>query len=429
MKPSQIFKGFSNTYCHSYSGSRTVEDIVEDLRYSLQFNDAPSFSDMQNGIVDCVGAAVITSLVLSHFFKDRTFFVVALPGVPWLHEDFWESKHTGVLEVLKNKNIRVIDSTPINGYGYGTITEYFTQRSLKKFGRGYKISPTLAFANVEEWERYIYPYFKRLSERDIASMLSIDHCRSSVSRESSYSALKHVPTGASGWAKDFFRLKARYFTKKNQTEKTREAFKKALRFTPNNVYLLREYGSFLSKNGQSQEATVVYFRAEKTKNVLIKQQKKIVASWKRHLIKLKKEEKWKQVAYYGGAIFWREQSNGLLDRGVTQDIKELNYKGIQTPLYRFSPGWFKKEGVSMGIVAASKAIRASFPQINIPTKASYGKRFRSSYVYKLPTRGKFKCIIGDKRMLKKMGCMFISQTPLEAHHVLTGMVQPEMLIT
>ena len=216
MKIDDIFKKFSDAYSHSYEGERTVEDITEDLRHTLQFNDTPSFTDMQNGIVDCVGASVIASMVLTHFFKERAFCVVSLPGVPWLHESFWESKHTGVLEVLENEDVRIIDPTPINGYGYGTITKYFERKSLKKSGAGYKIVHTPDITDVEEWERYVYPYFQELSEQDVMDILAVDHCRSSLSEKPDYSTLKDLPKGTPGWAKDFLRLKAREFVRDGQ---------------------------------------------------------------------------------------------------------------------------------------------------------------------------------------------------------------------
>lgn len=429
MESKNLFKKFSTTYCRSYRGRRVIEDIVKDLRCSLQFYDTPSFSEMQKGIVDCVGASVITSLVLRHFFRDRKFFVVSLPSVPWLHESFWESKHTGVLEVLKNKNIRIIDPTPINGYGYGTVTKYLPPRSLKRHKHGNKVRYTFPFSDIEMWEEYVYPYFKKLSDRDIVSMLTIDHCRSNIASTEDFSLLTHVPTGASGWAKDFFRLKARFFLKSGKVKEAEDSLKKALAFTPNNVYLLWEYGSFLSKNGQSKEAGKILFKAEKVKEALIKQQKKIIGFWSRHLLKLKKQERWGAVIYYGGAIFWREQSNDLLNRTAPKNIKKLNYKGVLTPMYRFSPGWFKNTGMSVGIASVSKKISSAFSEIDIPTRVSYGKQFRNSYVYNLPSKGRFKCVVGKKKMLERGGCVFVSRTPLEAHRVLTGMVQPEMLIT
>lgn len=422
-----LFKKISDAYCDSYKGERTVESVVAGLRQYLQFNDKPTYSDMRKGIVDCVGASVIACNILSRLFKDCNFFVVSLPGVPWLPSRLWDSKHTGVLEILKNGHARILDVTPINGYGYGIISDYLPYTFWKQLHKTNQNSQNLHSENLRIWRKLVYPFFAKLSNRDVESMLAISHCKVMIEQGRKCVLPKHIPIKSPGWAKDYWRLVAQKAIREKKIINAKMAFREALKFAPHNVYLLREFAFFLENTNELKESREVYLQANSVTTLLVKNQKKIIKFWDQEFRKMKRRRKWEVMIYYGGSIFWRRQSNLLLENKRLEQVSQINYQDVPIPIYRFSAGWFNRKKMNVGIIRASSNVRGCVAQIMIPNSTSYGVNFRHEYVNKLPF-GEWKCVIAHKKTLEKANCIHISKTPIESHVMLVGMVQPELLI-
>ena len=104
-----------------------IKEILLEIRYALTFTDSPSKDEFINGTVDCVGAAIWFKLLIQKKFK-ITLSLVSVPIMPY-SLNRCDSKHVCLVEKRQNK-IRLIDPTPINGYGYGRTSEWFSDNEI-----------------------------------------------------------------------------------------------------------------------------------------------------------------------------------------------------------------------------------------------------------------------------------------------------------
>ncbi|MEK7088624.1 MAG: hypothetical protein AAB913_00655 [Patescibacteria group bacterium] len=138
-------------------------------------------------------------------------------------------------------------------------------------------------------------------------------------------------------------------------------------------------------------------------------------------------KKFKESIYYYGCIFWLKRRNSQLEGKVVDVIPNVRFRGIEIPLYRFSPAWFSKYNLFVGIVPADRLIPRDVPTLAVNHSKLWLKYYKGEVV-ELNAHVPYKCVISNKNNLQKWNCVHISSTAFESHLFFVGLTKPELLI-
>ena len=364
------FDSWINNFVNN-NNDKKVPELVASIRKDLEFNDCPSFEMMENGVVDCVGAATITARILNELIPEYKFKVAALPQLPWVNPTIADSKHCGVIQFRGEKLMHIIDPTPINAYGYGRISGKIDESEWVQKSNLWSI---IKWPQIEEfgyWERILYPSFLLIDDEEIERILHIDNARSFLRRGEVIELSSEAPIHHTGWMKEYWRTQAQIAIRNNKVEASNKFYLTAVEIAPYNSYLLEEYILFAEKNKVDSNLEILKRNYEKYTRSSILAHERAVTAWNKKLNECVSEQNWESYLYYLGMIFWREQSISLLKKQRPEEIESVFIDNKSLPLYRLSPAWFKnnkrkvcisKEMIKSDLVLAQFKYRAD-PQI------------------------------------------------------------------
>lgn len=333
-------------------------EVLQLIRASLQFTPVPTTSSIKEGVVDCVGAAVIGSKVFSKLFPSNSYSVAHVPNVPWTAESSHDSKHCAIVQVNKSDSkIRFIDTTPINGYGYGRISSWTPTTWWNMRGSKYVASQRIKELN---WLSYLYPSFRLIDTDEVRKILGVSQMKNDLQQGSELKNLG-IPQSA-GWSKDYYRTLASHFSKKGDVDTASQMYLKAIDICPNNPYLLREVIEFFQKQKFNYPQLNLLRRKEREgTSRLISLHEQACLMWKKEMELALEKDNYHKYLYIAGCLFWRRQSIDLLLEKNPEPVVQVSFRGQSLPLYRLLPAWFSANDLRV-IVSKKKPDKAFFSQ-------------------------------------------------------------------
>ena len=412
------------------SGFHSLHEIVAEIRSRLQFNDKPSWQMMAMGEVDCVGAATIAAQILQLLDSTSTYQVVGLPRLPWVRVEIADSKHCAVLR-SDRAGFQVIDPTPINGYGYGRISKSLSNLDLVKDDYRLILNSEPPINDHLFWENFLYPEFILIDEKEIMKILAIDHARYCLSNNQSFILRESdVPKVHVGWIKEFWRTLAQASLKLGDVGLASKYYKLALAASSGNPYLLSEYSKLLKASGNTQELKKVKAKGSEIRKILVSDHSVAEQLWSSLASKALKSEDWYEYLYYLGSAFWRRQSIDLLVGKVPENILSIQLGTESIPLYRFSPSWFKRRNMRLGLTFSQK-LQKNKNLCTIDTQIEQLRlQFINKYLdVKVDDSQNAKIVIFHRNQESDMPSdVQIANNFIMAHKWLCGLMKPELLI-
>lgn len=402
----------------SQLGFSSLEEIIFEIRCSLQFTQTPTKHSMENGFVDCVGAAVLCQKVLSIIYPNEIFRVALVPKTPWNTGKYSENRHCVVVGFFdKEKYIQLIDPTPINGYGYGKISKLFEVKKWKvRKEKFYTILPS-----CDDWNDYLYPKFVILDDNEISRILATSQMKADL--HSGNIIVVKQPPKSLGWRKDYYRVLSKKFFLDGDEIKAFSYIKKALVCFPNDPYMLRECINLLNKQANIDIKYMQYLVCleKKSTEMIIKYNNQACKKWEKELENSYFNNDWKSYFYYLGCIYWRKQSNNLLSLETLKAVPNVLIGDNELPLYKLLPVWFEANNIKV-IVSDTKPNDAIF-----------------SFSYIIEKVNLVAMVLDKLQCINKSG--WISLFPKEkdvsyghsffgrdAHNCLFALIAPELLI-
>ena len=398
----------------------TVQSVLEFVRSHVQFNYAPSYGDLDQGEGDCVSAAWLAIQILQEAFPEKTFRLATANRLPWLSDEFNYSGHCVVIE-REPDHLRVIDPTPINGYGYGLISKSIRLDQFDIHGTHLKLRSVQPAKDMRFWEQHIYQDFTILDDSEAHRIASVSNARSQLRTGKLEPGLKIVqPREHRGWITRFWRTKARIAQMRGACDQAIQCLRRAMEVCDNNPYLLDELTCLLPAG---HEKTRLSRRTRDIREEIAARHEAIGIYWREQATAFQDRKDWARYLYYLGAAFWRFQSVALLRQEEPTTILTLDVDERRIPLYRFSPAWFRKKGYSVEIAPTRKINYASGLvggyHLSVDDK---GRTFAMNYLgVTLPDEmARVGIVTGSKTAPL--------QDPLMSHRLFVGLHSPELII-
>ncbi|MCX6155153.1 MAG: hypothetical protein NT007_13450 [Candidatus Kapabacteria bacterium] len=346
------FEVYTKNFLASYRGPIDLRAVATAIRSLLQFNDAPSLMLMKEGEVDCVGASAIAMEIFKVLWPQFEFWIVSLPRLPWLDTRIASSRHCCVVK-KDDSGFQFIDVTPINGYGYGVISQIipFSCWSFEEENASWYLKELMESDDLDYWEKHLYPIFVKLSCKDVASILRITDARHRLRSGESVVIDFPPPSKSIGWKREYWRTAARVAVANGSSTIADAHYCDALQISPCDFYLLKEYMQFLQStslsnhNCECNEQRLLSLQED-----LLVSNVEILQSWDEAVIRAYQQQDWYKYYYYLGAAFWRRQSQSLIANQEPAKIDMVNFDGSNVPLYRFTPAWFSKRNFGVAVV-------------------------------------------------------------------------------
>jgi hypothetical protein len=402
----------------SQSSFSSLEKIIFEIRCNLQFTQTPTRHSMENGFVDCVGAAVVCQKVLSMIYSNEIFRVALVQKVPWNTGKYSENRHCIVVRFSDyEKYIQLIDPTPINGYGYGKISKLFEAKLWKiKNEKSYIIS-----TSIKDWNDYLYPRFIIIDSNEISRILATSQMKADLYSDNIL-VVKQPPKNF-GWRKEYYRVLSKKSLLNGDKIKAISLIKKALKCFPNDPYILREYIDVLNHqiNIDRKKINRLICLEKKSTKMIIKYNNQACKKWRKELSASFSSKDWMSYFYYLGCIYWREQSNNFLSLETLRKIPSVFFEGNELPLYKLLPRWFESNNVKI-VVSAVKPKDAifSFSYIINEVKSAALVLYELQCFYESGWVSLF-----PKKKDSSCGHSYYGR---EAHNCLFALIAPELLI-
>lgn len=398
---------------------KSLRELMLLVRHNIQFNNCPSYEDMKKGEMDCVGVSFLLKRLIQKLFKGVNVKVVALPSLPWLRHETSLSKHTGVVVFFINGFI-IIDATPINGYGYGKITELLSYDMWQSTNNEWFLKKVdFSLDSEAMWDKVIYNHFKVLNTMDVKTIFYINDLRSHNLK----TIIDIKATNHEAWNKEYWRVRGKLALQNKNKANALKFFERAFQIDNRDPYLLVEFANILKGKKKKQ---IIELHAKVVKE-LHDDHKKIVDLWKEKCKLLYKQKNWSEYLRYLGMIYWRERSLSHYAGIFPEQIDFVSFRNKQLPLYKLTPAWFKNNNVGVLIVndkdmPSFQGVRkgkVNEAHIDIYDKVFGIKNISGNITLYLIDKDNDLSDIDDERF---------TLDPVQSHYWYLGILNPELII-